>query len=313
MIRPSSKFVACVLAAGSLVAISCLLFVFAGWPSAAYAATGRVTILSGGIPRTAIVVQHRRLKQARRPVVIVLRGGRAKGLRLRRTFGFEEMARSSGAVFIYPEPLSGHWADAPGLDANRDAAFIHDLVAKFVAEGIANPDKVFLVGMTTGGIMALRLACDPKNSFAGLAILSASLPSDLENSCKPARPLPLLMIASTDDPVIPFHGGQANLPHGKVELVSVEATLGLFGKAAGCAGGASTTIFPGKDSRDSSHAYLDKLNNCAVPVELVRIEGGGHPPPGLASDAGQASGQRPTISDANSAKLVWEFFRPLGG
>jgi len=313
MIVRGRKFVACMLVGGSLAGACWFLLAIAGLPSAAFAAAGRVLIVSGGIPRTAILVQHRRLKQARRPVVIVLRGGRPKGSRLRRTSGFEDVARSSGAVLVYPEPLSGHWADAPGPDANRDSAFIHDLVTKFIAEGIADPGKVFLVGLTTGGIMALRLACDQKNSFAGLAVLGASLPSDLQDSCRLQHPLPLLMIVGTQDPVVPFHGGKANLPHGKVDLVSVDATLGLFGKAAGCSGGVTTTVYPDKDTHDGTRAYLDKWNNCQAPVELVRIEGGGHALPGLSSESGQGSGQGLGNGDVNSAKLVWEFFRRLGG
>jgi polyhydroxybutyrate depolymerase len=297
--------------AGSLAGACWLLLAFAGFPSAALAAAGRVTIVSDGIPRTAILLQHRRLKQARRPAVIILRGGREKGARLRRTFGFEEMARSSGAVLIYPEALAGRWGDANGPEARRDSIFIHDLIAKFVARGIVDRGKVFLVGIASGGTMALRLACDEKNAFAGMAILAASLPSDLEASCKPSRPIPLMMIAGTADPEIPVHGGKASLPHGKTELLSIDATLGLFGKAAGCAGGMTTTILPGKDLHDGTRAYLDKLNNCEVPVEAVRTEGGGHALPGLSSDSGPGHGL--ANGDVNSAKLVWDFFRPLGG
>jgi polyhydroxybutyrate depolymerase len=300
-----------VLFAGSLAGACWLLLAFTGFPSAALAAAGRVTIVSDGVPRTAILVQHRRLKHARRPAVIILRGGRDKGARLRRPFGLEEMARSSGAVLIYPEPLAGHWGDAPGPEARRDAVFIHDLIAKLVARGIADRSKVFLVGIATGGMMALRLACDEKNVFAGMAVVGASLPSDLEASCKPAHPMPLMMIAGTADTVIPDHGGKASLPHGNTELLSVDATLRLFGKFAGCAGRKTTTIFPDKDLHDGARTYLDKLNNCEVPVEAVRIEGSGRALPGLSSEGG--SGHGLAIGEVNSAKLVWDFFRPLGG
>ena len=303
--------IAFVRVASSLAGASWLLLAFTGFPSAALAAAGRVTIVSDGIPRTAILVQHRRLKQARRPAVIILRGGREKGARLRRIFGFEEMARSSGAILIYPEPLAGRWGDAPGPEVRRDSVFIHDLIAKFVARGIADRGKVFLVGIATGGTMALRLACDEKNVFAGIAVLGAGLPSDLEASCKPSHPIPLMMIAGTADPEIPFPGDKASLPHGKTELLSIDVTLGLFGKAAGCAGGMTTTIFPGKDLHAGTRAYLDKLNNCQVPVEAVRIEGGGRALPSLSSEGGPGHGFG--NGDVNSAKLVWDFFLPLGG
>jgi polyhydroxybutyrate depolymerase len=311
MIARDRNSIASVRVAGSLAGACWLLLAFTGIQSAALAAAGRVTIVSDGVPRTAILVQHRRLKQGRRPAILILRGGREKGARLRRIFGLEEMARSSGAVLIYPEPLAGRWGDAPGPEARRDAVFIHDLIAKLVARGIADRGKVFLVGIATGGMMAMRLACDEKNVFAGMAVLGASLPSDLEATCKPSHPIPLMMVASTTDSVVPFHGGETSLPHGKTGLLSIDATLGLFGKAAGCAGGMTTTVLPGKDLHVGTHAYLDKLNNCVVPVEVVRIEGGGHPPPSLSSQGGPGHGL--DTGDVNRAKLVWDFFRRLGG
>lgn len=299
--------------AGTLAAAFILLQAILGAPRAAFAAAGRVTILSAGIPRTAILIEHHRLKQARRPLIIILRAGRSRGARLHRSTGFDELARSSGAVVVYPQALSGHFADSPGPEAIRDQLFIHDLIARLTAQGLANPGKIFLVGTTTGGMLALRLACDPANHFAGLAVLGASLPLDLAESCKPSRPLPFMMIAGTADPIIPFQGGTALLPHGKIELASVETTLSTFGKAALCGEGKTSTVFLDKDPKDGTHVYLDKLNNCAVPIELVRIEGGGHEMPGLSSEAGTGSGPALSNGDVNSAKLIWDFFRPFRG
>jgi polyhydroxybutyrate depolymerase len=300
-----------VLLAGCLAGACWLAFFLAGLSSAALAAAGRVTVMSSGIPRTAILVQHRRLKQARRPAIVILRGAREKGGRLKRTFSFEEMARSSGAVLIYPEPLSGHWEISHGPETSRDAVFIRDLITKLITRGIADRDKVFLVGVRTGGMMALRLACEEKNVFAGVAVLGASLPSDLEASCKLAHPIPIMMVASVTDSVVPYHGGTATLPNGKVNLLSVDATLGLFGKAAGCAEGMTSSPLPDKDIHRGVRAYLDKLNNCTVPVEAIRIEGGAQPLPGLPGEAGAWRGL--TIGDVTNARLVWDFLRPLGG
>lgn len=289
-----------------------LAFFFAGMPSAALAAAGRVTVISAGIPRTAILVQHSRLKQARRAAIIILRGGREKGGRLKRTFSLEELARSSGAVLVYPEPLSGQFEAGPGPEAARDSAFIHDLIAKLLVRGIADREKVFLVGFRTGGMLALRSACEGNDALAGVAVFGASLPADLEASCRPLRPTPLLIVASAADPMIPFHGGTATLPHGKVEVLSVGATLGLFGKAAGCQGGMTTSVLPEREAHHGGiRAHLDKLDNCSTPVEAIRIEGAGHALPGLAGEAGASHGF--AAGDAAGAKLVWDFFSPLGG
>jgi polyhydroxybutyrate depolymerase len=304
-------FLALALGAGFLAGAAGIMLGLACLSSPAVAAAGRVTIVSGGSPRTAILIQHRRLKKGRRPAIIVLRAVRKQGPRLHRGLGLGEMARTSGAVLVYPEPLSGHWADAAGPEANRDMRFVRDLIAKLVSHGIANPNKLFLVGVGGGGTLALRLACDGKPKFAGVAILASSLPSTLEATCLPPGPVPLLMISGPSDALVANSDGNENLPPDKADLLSVEKTLGLFGKAAGCAGGVTSTVFPDKDIHNGARAYLDKLSNCAVPVEAIRIEGGGHMPAGIQSEAG--TGVSLTNGDVNSAKLVWEFFRPFGG
>ncbi len=293
-------------AAGCLSGAFGIMLGLACVPPPAVAAAGRVTIASGGSPRTAILIENRRLKKGRRPAIVVLRAARKQGARLRRSLSLEEMARTSGAVLIYPEPLSGHWADESGPEANRDMRFVRDLIAKLVSHGIANPSKIFLAGVGGGGTLALRLACEGKPKFAGVAILASSLPSGLEASCVPPGPVPLLIISGGSDPLVAHQVGNESLPQDKAELLSVDKTLSLFGKAAGCGSGTTRTVFPGK-----ARAYLDKLNNCAVPVEAIRIEGGGHIPQGAQSEA--EAGISLTNGEVNSAKLVWEFFRPFAG
>jgi polyhydroxybutyrate depolymerase len=280
----------------------------AGSSAPAFAAAGRVTIESGGVARTALLVQHRRLKQGRRAVVIVLRGGRDKASHQRRIFGLEEMARGSGPILVYPDP-SGHWSDAPGHEMSRDTAFIKDLISKLVSDGLADRRKVFLIGISSGGTLALRLACEHTALFAGVAVVISSMPADLGATCAPSRPLPFLIIAGTTDAQVPFTGGKANLPDNKMELLSIDATLGIFARAAGCGEARTTTAFPDRNPRDGSRAYLDRLNGCKAPVEAIRIEGGGHSIPGHWSPGDPESGPSARNNDIESAKLIWDFFR----
>lgn len=167
-----------------------------------------------------------------------------------------------------------------------------------------------MIGVSSGGAIALRLACDDANAFAGVAAVLTAMPADLAASCKPSRPLPFLMIAGTADPIVPYQGGKAGWLGGKSELLSVDATLAIFAKAAGCGEGRATTAVPDRDPRET-RAYIDKLNGCKAPIELVRIEGGGHAIPGHASSAGVNSARGPRNSDFDSAKIIWDFFRRL--
>ena len=267
---------------------------------------------SGGVARTAFLVEHQRLKKARRPLVVILRGGKDKAGRLRQAFGLEEMARSSGPVLIYPDPLGGHWSSRPGPEASRDEAFIRDLIAKLLADGLANRHKIFIIGLSSGGPIAFRLACGDANAFAGVAAVRTGMPADLAASCNPSRPLPFLMIAGAAESSAPDEGGKSNSPDSKGELLSADETLAIFGKAAGCGDGRTTTALPNRDPHDQTRVYLDKLNACKAPVELARIEGGGHAAPGRSSAVGFNSTRGLRNADVDGAKIVWDFFRRLG-
>jgi polyhydroxybutyrate depolymerase len=290
-----------------------LILAFVALPGPARAASGRISMESAGIARSAILIQSRRLKQARRPLVIVLRSSREKGPHLRRVFGLEEMVGSAGPVLVYPDPVGGHWGDARGPEAAREATFVRDLIGKLVSDGVVDRRKVFIVGISNGGFTALRIVCDNTALFAGAAAVITALPADLAETCKPARPVPLMMIVGTADPYIPYAGGKVNLPDSKISVLSTDATLAIFARAAGCGEGRSATLLPDRDVRDGTRTYLDKLNGCKVPVELLRVEGGGHSAPGHWAGVGMDTTRGgPHNNDIESARLIWDFFRRLG-
>ncbi len=280
-----------------------------GLPDRAAAFTGRITLHIGGIRRTALIVEHERLKRARRPVIIVLHGGKGFGNRIRHHLGLEQLMRSSAPVMVYPYAIGGYWHVTPSLAAKHDLLFVQKLVTKLIADGIADRHRIFLVGSSSGGLMALRLACQHSPLFAGTAILIASLPEELAASCLPPRPLPFLMIAGTADPFIPYRGGHAKLIDSKAKLLPVEETLALFAKAAGCDTSKTVTQFPHRDAKNPTRAYLEKLQGCKAPVELVRIEGGGHWIPGRWKGGEQGKMVGPQNNDFSSAALIWDLFR----
>jgi len=285
----------------------------AGWSDPAFAFTGRISIDEGGVMRTALIVQHERLKKSRRAVVIVLHGGKGYGPRIKRNLGFEDVIRSSSPVMVYPNALGGNWNATSSELGKRDSQFIQDVVAKLIADGIADRHRIFIVGTSSGGLMALRLVCEHSTLFAGAAILIASLPADLAQSCQPARPLPFLLIAGTADPMIPYGGGNADLPDTKVALLSVEDTMAIFARAAQCGTTKTVTPFPRRDPKAETQAYLEKFNDCKVPIELVRVEGGGHTVPGRWKGGERGKTVGATNNDFDSTLLIWELFHKARG
>jgi polyhydroxybutyrate depolymerase len=68
-----------------------------------------------------------------------------------------------------------------------------------------DPARIYVAGLTQGGFMSLRLGCSLSDRIAGVAAVGASMPKTMV--CLPSRPVSMLMINGTSDPVVPYGGG----------------------------------------------------------------------------------------------------------
>ncbi len=278
-----------------------------GVAETASAASGRLTIESGGVKRTAFIVEHARLKRARRPVVIFLHGQSGAGVRVRDRIGLDRAVKSRSVVVVYPDAVAGRW-DVSEQGAEREVKFVRDLVAKLENDGVADPRRIYVAGGGPGGMLAMRLACRHADAFAGAASLIALMPTTEAAACKPARPLPFLLLAGTADPRMPFGGGKADIPEFKGDVASAAGTLAPFAAAAGCGDKSTKVDLPDRDRDDGSRVQLEILSGCKAPIELIKVDGGGHTLPGARafSDRGQPVGAR--NGDVDTARVLMDFF-----
>ncbi len=270
--------------------------------------TGRLNIEVAGQKRTAIFVEPERLKRSPRTVIIVLHGSNnGSGRRIQTSLGLDDMLHGSGAVVVYPDALDGGW-NVTGEAGPDDAAFVRALAARLVADGVADRRKIFLIGASTGGMLALRIGCQSQDYLTGVGALIAGLPAKLLADCKPP-PLAFFLMNGTANPLVPYQGGPVKLPGVKEEVASAEATLAPFAAANECSSQRNLKEFPDRDPDDGSRVILERPNGCKRVVELVRIEGGGHTLPGrpARADRGQSVGAQ--NKDVNVTRLIAEFIR----
>jgi polyhydroxybutyrate depolymerase len=274
----------------------------------AQAVTGRLNIEVAGQKRTALFVEPERLKRSPRTAIIVLHGANnGSGRRIQANLGLDEMLKASGAVAVYPDALDGAW-NVNGDAGPDDPAFLRALAARLVADGVADRRKIFLIGVSTGGMLALRMGCQAPDYLAGVGALIAGLPAKWAAACKPS-PLAFLLVNGTANPLVPFQGGPVKLPGFKDDVVSAEATMAPFAAANDCSSQRNLHEFPDRDPSDGSRVIMERLIGCKRMVELVRVEGGGHTLPGrpARSDRGQSVGA--LNKDVNVSRVVAEFVR----
>jgi polyhydroxybutyrate depolymerase len=264
--------------------------------------------------RFMLVIPDRAPKDQPLPTVIALHGGLMNGKSMRRIFGMDGLAEQDGFAVAYPDGLRRRWND--GVVGRRegpdDVRFIRRLAQHLVESGVADPKRLYLVGISNGGMMAYRVACEAPGMFAAYAAVLANLPSQLGEECRAKSGTPLIIINSTEDPVIPFEGGDVS-HWSRDEVLSTRATVDFWRRRNGCNDKSQVKPLPDRDGSDGSTVMAEQFSDCGTgaPVVVLTVEGGGHLPPGA------KVGNRPMLrsmlgranQDISAADVSWKFFR----
>ena len=241
------------------------------------------------------------------PVVLLLHGGYGSAVGVTRvTGGFQALADRAGFIAVYPDAKGNHWDDGREtlMSRTNDVAFIAVLLDTLAAEHRIDAQRVYAVGISNGGMMTLRLACELSNRFAAVATVAANMPAALVPACHPARAVPLVMFSGTADPLMPYAGGKvAGLAGGRV--LSAPETAAFWARAHRLAESPQTSALPDADASDGT--TTDLLSFGAGEVALYRINEGGHTWPGgtqylPARFVGRLG------RDFSANELMWAFF-----
>lgn len=252
------------------------------------------------------------------PVVFVLHGGSGTGApRLARLTGFNEVADREGFIVVYPAGVDGQWNDGRGRTFRRvagnsdvdDVGFLSAAIDDLAARYAVDLDRVYVTGMSNGGMMTLRLGVEVAPRLAAIAPVIANLPANVADTLA-AGPLPVLLINGTDDPLVPWEGGQVHvLTREFGEVLSTDATVRYWLARNGLSGPPQTRTLPDRDPNDGCRVEVSTWTAPGVPeVTLYAVRGGGHNPPGGHTlDVPALVGRK--CMDINGTEEIWAFFQ----
>jgi polyhydroxybutyrate depolymerase len=236
------------------------------------------------------------------PLVVMLHGGFGSATQAESSYGWDAEADGQHFVVVYPDGLDRAWAvgggccGTPGRTGVDDVAFIAQVVATVSRQLPVDPARVYATGISNGGMMAYRLACESA-LFAAIGPDSATL----LGACPSPVPLSVVHIHGTADHNIPYEGGQGDGP-AKINGPAVPAVVDTWRAADRCPAPAVRT----------EGAVTTSVSDCpdGHAVELITIAGAGHQWPGAAAKSlvQRVLGTDPVSTALNATDTIWAFF-----
>ncbi len=202
------------------------------------------------------------------------------------------------------------WNDGSGRGSSAhakydDVAFISAIIDRLQSRYAADPNRIYVTGFSNGASMTFTAGVELSDRLAAIAPVAGHLWL-LDRQLK--RPLPLIFIIGTADPLEPLNGGTVHPPWGDIEQPPIESSLAAWRRMLGCTG----------KPADTKSGGVEKLKyaRCASGAEMTvyYVDGMGHVWPG----GKNLLPERMVGKDSdklNATDVIWDFFKshPLTG
>lgn len=235
-------------------------------------ANGVRTVSMGTVTRSFRVYAGRRYDPTR-PAMLVLNfhGFTSNAAQQERYANMPALADARGFVVASPEGLDASWnaGRCCGLSMARgvdDVAFVRRVIDTVSEEFCIDPHRVFATGMSNGGFLSHRLACELSDRIAAIAPVAGVIGVP---RCAPRRAVPVFQFHGTLDPLVPYQGG------GLQGFDSVADTMRGWAERNGCAPSPMEFLRRGI-------VHCERWSGCreGAAVQLCTVDGGGHTWPG---------------------------------
>jgi len=295
-------------------------------------------ITHGGLQRSYHMYVPAKVKKAKDkyPLVIMLHGGGSTAEYMPTFTGFNRLAREQKFMVVYPEGIEKHWNDGRGVQEYKcqrenidDIGFLSAMIDQVTAQYPVDLERVYVTGVSNGGIMTHRVAVDLSHKIAAAAMVIGNAPEPHFSQAIPSNPVPMLIMNGTKDKFVRWEGGEVGRistilgskalrpPPGRV--ASTEQTVNFWRTHNKCETSTQTSYKPNRDPNDGVRVRVESYKDKAgkVMVVLYAIEGGGHVWPGVPEQmhmqqfpeqaAKKAIG--PTCYDINGTQEIYDFFK----
>ncbi len=241
-------------------------------------------------------------------LLIAMHGGFGSASNLQNQSQLSAKADTENFIVVYPEGVKGGVLDIRTWNAGEccgfasnfnvdDVGFINALLDTLIQRYSIDTERIYAAGMSNGGFMAYRLACELSERIAAIASVgsSMSLPE-----CTPSRAVPLIHFHSYLDENIPYAGGVGTAGASNHFNISQDSIQSIWSALNACPSEKEVVV----DNEEYTFIRYDDCA-CGSKIDHYTTQDGGHSwPGGVATPVGD-----PTSKFINANDLMWTFFQ----
>ncbi|MFI7425645.1 alpha/beta hydrolase family esterase [Micromonospora sp. NPDC049836] len=211
----------------------------------------RLTLSHGGVSRSYLLHAPPGYDPARpTPLVIALHFFPGSGAAMRELAGLDARADRENFLVAYPDGRDGGFNALICCGSADDVGFLAALTDHLVDAWRADPDRVYLTGISNGGDLSFRAAVEGNGRFAAIGVVSGGYSGPLTepDSYVPKQPVSVItFVGGQDRYADTFHEGlrtwQRRLGCRPVPGRAAPGRAGITRADARCADGSDVTVW----------------------------------------------------------------------
>ena len=279
-----------------------ILSIFIGFYTKGYTQTINGTIIHDGIVRTyKLYVPSIYSGNIAVPLLFNFHGYTSNSNEQMFYGDFRNIADTANFLVVHPQGTLdnnnvNHFNVGWGGSTVDDVGFTEALIDSLSAAYSIDQNRIYAVGMSNGGFMSFRLACELSSKIAAVGSVTGSMTPSTLGNCNASHPMPIIQIHGTTDPTVPYNGS-AGWTASVTNILNHWATFNNCSPAPTVVNVPNTNVLDG--STVEKYTY-ENGDNCSEVVHF-KVTNGQHTWPGsIFNFAG-------TNYDINASVEIWNF------
>ncbi len=241
------------------------------------------------------------------PLIIAMHGGFGNAFNLENQSQLSVKADAENFMVVYPEGVEGGFFNISSWNAGwccgyssssniGDVGFINTLLDTLISKYSIDTNRIYATGMSNGGFMSYRLACELSARIAAIAPVAASMSM---TTCTPVRPVPVIEFHSYLDENVPYLGGIGSGPSDHYNPPQ-DSVLNVWANLNSCSVINDTVL------DNAQYTFIIWRDcDCNSEIQQYITQDGGHSWPG----GMQTATGDPVSNYINATDLMWTFFK----